>query len=212
MNIKLYTHLLKQFFFPVSPGCARLLNVEVEGGKTEQRNILRRDLAQNLPADSSKVEVRISRISSERRLLFYLWLFSTTVRMMSNPQLTETSKSLSAQWHRVWMRTTRDELHFCSFLMSTGSWWVKLKVAFHSWCYVVYRFTTLTTAELDFENRLVCCVFLPLLFVISPSKVTARWINKFPATAAESRVLHESDCSCCKISCCSLCPGALRGK
>lgn len=47
----------------MTPECARLLNTETEGGRSEQRNSLRRDmaLAQDVRADSSISEVRENR-------------------------------------------------------------------------------------------------------------------------------------------------------
>uniref|UniRef100_A0A3Q3AMJ5 Bicaudal C homolog 2 n=1 Tax=Kryptolebias marmoratus TaxID=37003 RepID=A0A3Q3AMJ5_KRYMA len=69
----------------------RLLNSEAEGGRSEWRNSLRRDLAQNLPADSSKVEVTISR---KCRPLFRQDFRGVILSL-------QTSKSLSASWHRA---------------------------------------------------------------------------------------------------------------
>lgn len=86
----------------VPPDCARLLNADTEGGRSERRNSLRRDvtLAQNVRADSFKAEVRKTGAAGLFLACFFTKLCTESVAdilVMDNAQWTDNHISVG-QW------------------------------------------------------------------------------------------------------------------
>ncbi len=173
-------------FVCVSPECARLLNSETEGGRSERRNSLRTDvmLAQDIRADSSKAEVRKNRNCRSHIFPHTKWC-TPTMDALTQLQLHLSGRTI--EWMGVCERD-REETKFIALNFCTSNWRLKTTVIFPLQCSVAYLFPH-PWPQCNVILRIDFCVCLLPSFIchLLISTFTAWRASKFISTAGRVR-------------------------